>query len=126
MPVGRVRVTLSVAVDLLTDTVLPSLSTTLTFTVEIELPPPPPPPEYEPPPPPPPDVLTGSVTIPFAFVVPDLEVVLSLMVTDTFAFGLPSASLTVTGDYHKFMITSLIIKNKLSKIMLKSLKKREF
>lgn len=29
-------------------------------------------------------------------VVPDLEDVLSLMVTDTFALGLPSASLTVT------------------------------
>ena len=89
----------SLSVDFEADTFLPFLSVTVMFVMLVliypppELPPrPPPPPEDEPPP----DDLTGSVTLPFASVVPLFSVVLSLIVTDTPLTALFSLSVTVT------------------------------
>ena len=86
----------SLSVDFETDTFLPFLSVTVIFVILVLIYPPPfprlpPPPEDEPP-----DDLTGSVTFPFASVVPDFTVVLSLMVTDTPLTALFSLSVTVT------------------------------
>ena len=87
----------SLSVDLETDTFLPFLSVTVMFVTFVLIYPPlprlpPPPPEDEPPP----DDLTGSVTLPFASVVPVFSVVLSLIVTDTPLTALFSLSVTVT------------------------------
>ena len=100
VPLGSVSVILpSLSVDLETDTFLPFLSVTVMLVALVLIYPPPPPFPRLPPPPPedePPDDLTGSVTLPFASVVPLFSVVLSLMVTDMPFTDLLSLSRTVT------------------------------